>query len=237
VNSSTGTSDTVLMTGANRGIGLALTERLLQAGHRVIATCRRPADADVLTALGASNEGGRLEILSLDVGDATSVDALAATLADRPIDALVNNAGRMRRENGVDDLDYEDWATTLAINTIAPVRIASALKPNLLLAPGARLLCVSSQMGSLERATSGNIAYRSSKAALNMAMRCLADEWRAEGIAVVMVHPGWVRTDMGGEDAPLAVSDSAAGLARLVERVTMADTGRFLDHDGSTMPW
>ena len=231
------TSETLLVTGASRGIGLALTQTLLQAGHRVIATCRRPADADVLTALGASNEGGRLEILSLDVGDATSVDALAATLADRPIDALVNNAGRMRRENGVDDLDYEDWATTLAINTIAPVRIASALKPNLLLAPGARLLCVSSQMGSLERATSGNIAYRSSKAALNMAMRCLADEWRAEGIAVVMVHPGWVRTDMGGEDAPLAVSDSAAGLARLVERVTMADTGRFLDHDGSTMPW
>jgi len=143
----------------------------------------------------------------------------------------------MRREHGVDDLDYADWATTLSINRLAPVRLAVALKPNLMRAGNARVIAVSSQMGSLARAAAGNIAYRSSKAALNMAMRALADEWRSDGIAVVMVHPGWVRTDMGGEDAPLAVSDSTAGLARLVERVTMADTGRFLDHDGSTMPW
>jgi len=234
------TSETLLVTGASRGIGLALTQTLLQAGHRVIATCRRPDDADALTALAAvtaSNEGARLEVLPLDVGDAGSVAGLASTLAGRPIDVLVNNAGRMRREQGIDDLDCEDWAATLAINTIAPVRIAAALKPNLLLAPGARLVSVSSQMGSLERASSGDIAYRSSKAALNMAMRCLADEWRADGIAVVMVHPGWVSTDMGGAGAALTPRDSAADLAALVGRVTLADTGTFLNHDGSPMPW
>jgi len=226
-------SDTLLVTGANRGIGLEMTRTLLDRGHRVVAACRRPDDADGLAALA----GERLEVVALDVGDDASIAALAATLDGRTVDALINNAGRMKREPGVDGIDRADWLRTFAVNAMAPLRVATALKPNLLRAARPRVLTVSSQMGSLERAATGDIAYRSSKAAVNMAMRCLADEWSADGITVCTVHPGWVRSDMGGAGADLSTAESAADLVALVERLVPADTGRFLNHDGVPIPW
>ena len=226
-------SDTLLVTGANRGIGLEMTRTLLDRGHRVVAACRRPDDADGLAALA----GERLEVVALDVGDDASIAALAATLDGRTVDALINNAGRMKREPGVDGIDRADWLRTFAVNAMAPLRVATALKPNLLRAARPRVLTVSSQMGSLERAATGDIAYRSSKAAVNMAMRCLADEWSADGISVCTVHPGWVRSDMGGAGADLSTAESAADLVALVERLVPADTGRFLNHDGVPIPW
>jgi len=226
-------SDTLLITGANRGIGLDLTRTSLGRGHRVIAACRRPEGADELSALASEH----LEIVALDVGDDASISALVAALGGRSVDALINNAGRMKREPGVDGIDREDWLHTFAINAIAPLRVATALKPNLLRSRRARVLTVSSQMGSLERAGTGDVAYRSSKAAVNMAMRCLADEWSADGITVCTVHPGWVRSDMGGAGADLSTAESAADLVALLERLTPADTGRFLNHDGASMPW
>lgn len=228
-------SDTVLLTGASRGIGLDIVRALLGRGHRTLATCRHPDAAAALSALAADDD--RLEILALDVGDAASVAGLAATLEGRTIDALVNNAGRMRREASVDDIDYDDWLLTFAINSQAPLRVATALKANLLASPNPRVLTVSSQMGSLERAGTGSVAYRSSKAAVNMAMRCLAAEWASEGITVCMAHPGWVRSDMGGAKADLSTAESAADLVVLLEGLTPADNGRFVNHDGSTMPW
>ncbi len=227
-------SDTVLVTGANRGIGLEIVRALLADGHRVVATCREPAKGDALRALDTD---GRLEILALDVGDGASIEALAGTLRGRTLDALVNNAGRLHRESGVDDIDHDDWALTFAVNSQAPLRVATALKPNLLASSHPRVLAVSSQLGSLERAGVGLISYRSSKAALNMAMRCLAAEWASEGVVVTMVHPGWVRSDMGGSDADLSTAESAADLVALLSRLGAEHNGRFLNHDGAPMPW
>ena len=236
--------DTVLVTGANRGIGLEIARALLDRGHRVVACCRDPDAATALAALAPSDghagdgaAGARLEVRALDVGDGASVAALAEALAGRPLDALVNNAGRMRREAGAADVNHDDWTTTFAINAQGPLRVATALKANLAAGSNPRVLTVSSQLGSIERATAGSIAYRSSKAAVNMAMRCLADEWSDDGIAVCTVHPGWVRTDMGGSEADLSPAESAADLVDLLERLTIADTGRFLNHDGSPLPW
>ena len=227
-------SDTVLVTGANRGIGLEIVRALLGRGHWVLATCRDPDGAEALAALAVDD---RLEILALDVGDGASVRGLADGLAGRRIDALVNNAGRLRREGGVDDLDHDDWLRTFAIDAQGPLRVATALKANLVLAARPRVLTVSSQLGSIERAGTGNVAYRTSKAAANMAMRVLAAEWSGEGIVVTVAHPGWVRSDMGGPGADLSTAESAADLVDLLERLRPEDTGRFVNHDGSAMPW
>ena len=227
-------SDTVLVTGANRGIGLEIARELLARGHAVLAACRDPSAA---TGLGALDGGDRLEALALDVADGGSVAALARALSGRTIDALVNNAGRMRREASVEEVDHDDWALTFAVNAQGPLRVATALKANLAASANPRVLTVSSQLGSLERAGAGNVAYRASKAAANMAMRTLAAEWRDDGIAVCAVHPGWVRTDMGGSEADLAPHRSAADLVALLERLSIDDTGRFLNHDGAPMPW
>ena len=146
-------------------------------------------------------------------------------------------AGRVRREGGVDDLDHDDWLRTFAINAQAPLRVATALKANLALVERPRMLTVSSQLGSIERAGTGNVAYRTSKAAANMAMRVLAEEWSGIGIVVTVAHPGWVRSDMGGPHADLSTAESAADLVDLLERLRPRDSGRFVNHDGSAMPW
>jgi len=227
-------SDTILVTGANRGIGLEITRALLDDGHRVLAACREPNKA---TALAGLSTGHRLDLLTLDVGDAASVATLPRALAGLTIDALVNNAGRMRRESGVDGIDHDDWARTFAINSQAPLRVATALKPNLLAATNARVMTISSRMGSIALATTGSIAYRSSKAAVNMTMRCLANEWADAEITVCVAHPGWVRSDMGGDDADLSTRESARDLVDLLQRLQPTDSGRFLNHDGSVIPW
>ena len=227
-------SDTVLVTGANRGIGLEIVRELLERGHRAIAACRDPDAATALAALGGDE---RLEVHALDVADGDSVAALAHTLSGRTVDALVNNAGRMRRESSVAEVDHDDWASSFAVNAQGPLRVAVALRAHLAASSNPRVLTVTSQLGSLERAGPGNVSYRASKAAANMAMRTLAAEWREDGIVVCTVHPGWVRTDMGGSEADLAPRRSAADLVALLERLTIEDTGRFLDHDGGDMPW
>jgi len=226
--------DTYLLTGANRGLGLALTRSLLADGHRVIATCRDPGSA---TALATASDTGSLEILPLDVVCPDSIEQLADVLAERPLDVLVNNAGIMDRHDNADEMDYDAWMKTFAVNTLAPFRLANRLRPNLSVSRHPRVVTVSSQMGSITRGGTGSIAYRSSKAAVNRAMRSLADEWSGDGFTVVVVHPGWVRTDMGGGEATLSPRESAADLTKLMAGLTLADNGRFLNHDGSSMPW
>jgi len=227
--------DTYLITGANRGLGLELTRRLLADGHRVVATCRHPGTATALAA--AASEIEALEILPLDVASAESGERLSNTLANRSIDVLVNNAGIMHRHETAGEVDYDAWMRTIEVNTLAPFRLAHLLKPNLSASARPRVVTVSSQMGSIERGGTGSVAYRSSKAAVNRAMRTLADEWSGDAFTIVVVHPGWVRTDMGGGNATLSAEESAADLAQLMAGLTLADNGRFLDHDGSDMPW
>lgn len=223
---------TYLITGANRGIGLEMTSQALELGIRVIATCRDPSSATELSALQ-----GRLEVHALDVTDDASTTALAEKLATLKLDVLINNAGYMATEQSVDDMDYEQWMRSFAVNAIAPWRVSVAFARQLESSSSARVATVSSQMGSLERAASDRVAYRSSKAAANMAMRTLALEWEPRGITVCMLHPGWVKTDMGGSNAALEPGESAAGLLEVIDGLTLKDTGRFLDYEGETLPW
>lgn len=223
---------TYLITGANRGIGLEMTRQALALGNRVIATCRHPESAKELASLG-----GSLDIHTLDVTDDAATTALATRLESLALDVLVNNAGVMAERQSVDDMDYQQWLLSFEINAIAPWRLSLAFAPHLDASPLPRLVTLTSQMGSMERAGSDRVAYRSSKAAANMAMRTLAKDWQPRGITVCMLHPGWVRTDMGGSDAAVGTPDSAAGLLDVIEGLTLKDTGRFLDYKGDEIPW
>jgi len=223
---------TYLITGANRGIGLEMTRQALDLGLRVIATCRNPSDASELSALK-----GALDVHALDVTDDASTRALVKALGTVKLDVLVNNAGYMASDQSIEDMDYDQWMTSFAVNAIAPWRVSVAFAHRLEASSCARIATVSSQMGSLERAGSDRVAYRSSKAAANMAMRTLALEWKPRGITVCMLHPGWVKTDMGGSHAALEPAESASGLLQVIDGLTLEDSGSFLDHAGKTMPW
>jgi NAD(P)-dependent dehydrogenase (short-subunit alcohol dehydrogenase family) len=227
----------VLITGANRGIGLALVRSLAMRGDRVIATCRAPDQAADLSALAAS-PGLRIDVLRMDVGDPDSIRASQAAVGDRPIDILVNNAGVIgpRRQSTL-DMDFDGWLHAFEINTLSPLRVVQTFLPNLRRAQGARILTVSSRMGSLAYNRSDRIAYRSSKAAVNKVMQGLATDLRGEGIAVSVVHPGWVATDMGGNTADLSPDVSAAGIVRVLDKMRVLDSPRFYNYDGSELPW
>lgn len=223
---------TYLITGANRGIGLEMTRQALELGLRVIATCRKPSEAAELSSLS-----GPLDVHALDVTEGASLAALVEKLGKVNLDVLVNNAGFMADRQSIDEMDYDQWMTSFAVNAIAPWRVSVAFAERLAASSAARVATISSQMGSLERAGSDRVAYRSSKAAVNMAMRTLALEWRSRGITVCVLHPGWVKTDMGGENAALQASESAAGLLDVIDSLTLDDTGTFLDYSGKSMPW
>lgn len=220
-----------LITGANRGIGLELCRQIASRGHRVIATCREPAAAKELAAIP------NIEIFPLEVTDAASVAALARALEGRPIDALVNNAGIIGPVNqSTLDMDFDGFAQTLAVNTLAPLRMTQALLPNLKMTRG-KLVTITSYMGSLAGSSTGRLAYRASKAAVNKLMRGVAGDLQSHGIAVLLLHPGWVRTDMGGSGADISPQDSAAGIIRQIDALNLAGTGAFLDYSGKPMPW
>ena len=229
---------TIVISGANRGIGLELTRRFLQSGARVVAGCRHPDSADALRALASAS--GKLEIVQLDVGDAASVAALGNALKDQPVDVLINNAGIMGGEHqALKDMDYAAWLQTFEINTLAPFRMTATLLPNLKLAKRARVITVSSQMGAFAMGGMGvdRYAYCSSKAAVSRTMQIMAEELKADGIIVCPVHPGWVRTDMGGANAQISAEECAGGLFRLIENLTPAQSGRFWRWDGTEHPW
>ncbi|TJZ78899.1 SDR family oxidoreductase [Chitiniphilus eburneus] len=221
---------TLLLTGANRGLGLEFVQQYLAAGWRVIAIARQHADA--LTAAPPPS----LRLLSLDVTDWHAVATLGDRLADERIDLLLNNAGRYGGDaQELGKLDAEEWLRVLAVNTIAPAMLVQALLPRL--ATGAVIASISSKMGSIEQNTSGGAyLYRSSKAALNAANRSLALDLRGRHTCVVL-HPGWVQTDMGGASAPLTPHESVRGMRAVLERVMPADSGGFFDYDGAPLPW
>lgn len=228
--------ETTLITGANRGIGLAFARHYAGAGWNVLAGCRSPGDAPQLAEL-STRHPGRVTVFPIDVTDAASIAAAARAAGDRPIDLLLNNAGVTARQETLDGLDFDAWRHVLDVNTLGPVRVAAAFLDQVARSGRRLVVTVTSRMGSLTEDGTGYYAYRSSKAAVNMAMRCLAHDARGRGVAVVVVHPGWVRTDMGGEQAPLTPEQSVASLARAIDRFGMAESGGFFDHDGSTIPW
>ena len=232
---------TVLVTGANRGLGLEFVRQYLNAGWRVLATCRAPASATSLAALTHAN----LTILPLDVSDFDAVDQLADALVDQPIDLLLNNAGvfgpKPQAEKdfrqSLGQIDFPLWADILRVNTQAPVKLAESLLPNLLAGSQKKLVTISSTEGSIADAQAGLYAYRTSKAAVNMAMALLAGDLKPRGIAVLSLNPGWVKTDMGGPQAVLEQEFSIAAMRQVIDQLSMDQSGQFLNYDGSSIPW
>jgi NAD(P)-dependent dehydrogenase (short-subunit alcohol dehydrogenase family) len=204
----------------------------------VFAACRTPEAAQSLSKLKLSNPE-TLRIYPLEVTDEHSVKTLADALHNEAIDVLINNAGISGGEKqDIREMDYSRWALTLAVNTISPFRVSLALLDNLRQSRKPRIITLSSQLGSMLRPTStGNYAYRSSKAAVNKVMQGLAVDLRLENIIVCPVHPGWVQTDMGGSRADLTVQESASGLIRLIDRLELSDSGHFLKWNGEEHPW
>lgn len=225
---------TVLVTGANRGIGLELARQYRGAGWRVIGCCRRPESAEALTAV----LGGE-PIRTLDVTRPADIERLATDLRGVAIDLLVNNAGVLTPPDQSLALhDHAAWVTSFETNAIGPFLVTRALVPNLMAGSRKVVATLSSRMGSVADNNSGGYyAYRSSKAALNAVMRSLALDLRERGIVVTLFHPGWVRTEMGGPAALLEPREAVATLRETIGRITLRDSGRFLNLDGSELPW
>ncbi|MDJ0448971.1 SDR family oxidoreductase [Methylocystis sp. JR02] len=222
--------------GASRGIGLELARQLALRGARVTASVRsengRAALREALAPLGA-----RGQILIFDTRDAAQIHAAAAEVSE-PIDALVANAGAYgpQRQSTL-DMDFDGVLDLVNINTLGPLRVIQAFLPLLRQGERPRIAVMSSVLGSMALEGTFNVGYRLSKAGLNKIVQCLADDLKPEGVAVISMHPGWVRTDMGGPDAPVGVEESAAGIIGVVERLTLADTRRFVDYKGAEIDW
>ena len=226
----------VLITGANRGIGLELARQYAAEGWRVHACCRRPAEAGDLVAALKGHDG---LVHALDVTDGAAIAALREALDDEAIDVLINNAGVIggeRQDFGA--VDYEAWERTLRTNVLGPYRVSEALA-DLVGASERRVIAnVSSLMGSIaDNGSGGDYIYRSSKTALNMVSVNLARELAGQAITVLALHPGWVRTDMGGADAPVTPRESAQGLRRVIAGATLDRSGSFTNYDGRPLPW
>lgn len=224
---------TVLITGAGRGLGLEFARQYAADGWRVDACCREPAKAAALKKLG-----GDVTVHPLDVRDGKGIAALAKTLAGEPIDVLLNNAGIYGpRGQALAAIDDKAWLEVFQVNAIAPLRIADALAGNVAQSKRKLMVFITSQMGSIARMGTGAHPYRMSKSALNSGVRCLSLDLEAQGIACVVFHPGWVKTDMGGSAAPVEPKTSIAGMRAVIAKLKASDNGRFFGYDGEEIPW
>lgn len=217
----------VLVTGANRGIGLELCRRLHARGDQVIAVCRTPSAE--LEALGVRVEA------DVDVASDESVASLATRLSGVSLDVLINNAGILSVQT-LENLDWQGIRKQFEVNSLGPLRVTHALLGNLV--PGAKIAMITSRMGSIADNTSGgSYGYRMSKAALNIAAVSLARDLADRSMSVAILHPGWVRTDMTGHTGLADVSESAAGLIERIDALTLDTSGRFWHANGSDLPW
>lgn len=224
---------TIVITGASRGLGLEFVRQYAADGERIIAACRNPEGAAELKAVK-----GDVRTFSLDVGDAASIERFAHDLDVPAIDILINNAGVYGKNQALGKMDYAGWEDVLRINTIGPLRLTEALLPKLAASERKLVVAITSQMGSIEdNGSGGYYAYRSSKAGLNMVVKSLAVDLKPKGVTAVVLHPGWVRTDMGGPNAPVEARDSVAGMRATIAKLRLADSGKFLDYRGRELPW
>ena len=234
----------VVVTGANRGLGLEFARQLLSAGEEVVGTVRDPGQAGDLRAV-VDAFGGRGVIVRMDTADPASITAAAARVGERfaALDLLVNNAGVLSHQGRASsgplaELDPEAVLEVLRVNAVGPLAVTRALAPLLNAAGHSTVVNLSSGLGSIAgTAGRGNIGYAMSKAALNMCTRQLGAELRSQGTTVVSISPGWVSTDMGGPAAPLDPPQSVKLMLSTIEGLTSESSGRFLDHTGGELPW
>jgi NAD(P)-dependent dehydrogenase (short-subunit alcohol dehydrogenase family) len=235
----------VLITGASRGLGLELSRQYAAEGATVLATCRDPAGAGELAALAARYPAA-VRIEALDVTDHAAIDALAGKYRGQPIDILINNAGdigprdpeRTRiHEQHFGTLNYAEWRRVLEVNTLSPAKVAEAFVEHVAASHRKLMVFVSSTTGSNVEGAYATFAYCSSKAALNKVVTMLAMALKPRGIACAAVCPGYVRTKLGGDAAPLGVEESITGLRRVIAGLDLSRTGTFTRYNGQAIPW
>lgn len=227
---------TILITGANRGIGLEFTKQYLARGETVVATCRDMAAATDLQALAAQHN--QLTLLNLDVSNAASLSGFAAQLGQIPIDIFVNNAGIYGPRSGFGNLEEKSWAEVFQVNSSAPLILTQMVINNLRSGKLKKIVFLTSKMGSIgDNQGGGSYIYRSSKAALNAAVKSLSIDLADEGFLVGLLHPGWVRTDMGGPNGLIDAQTSVAGLTKVIDELGDHNSGSFFNYDGSSIPW
>ena len=231
-------SSTYFITGCNRGLGLEFVRQLLARGQRVIATCRDIATATDLTALTLKHSG-QLSLVEMDVSDEASMREAVALLNDEAIDVFINNAGMYGpRDANFGNVDGPAMVEVLYTNAVAPVLLTQLLIDNVRKGSGKKLVYVSSKMGSIaDNGRGGSYIYRSSKTALNSVVKSLALDLAPEGIATATLHPGWVRTDMGGPNGLIDAPESVSGMLNVIDGLSVANTGQFFNYDGSTIAW
>ncbi len=229
----------ILITGANRGLGLELTRQYAASGQRVFASCRAPQKAAALQAVAAQHQG-RVSLHPLDVGQKETIAAAAAQIGSQTegLDVLINNAAIHLGDEHLAEVQPDRLLQTLQVNAVGPVLVVQAFIDLLRNGQNPQIINISSEAGSISmmKAFRG-YGYYGSKAAENMYTRALAFDPEAAGITVIAIHPGWVRTDMGGPDAHLSVAESAAGILKVAAALTPEDNGRFLTWDGQVYPW
>lgn len=226
----------VLITGANRGLGLEFTRQYLAEGWRVTAVIRDPA-AKVEIRAAADSPAGELHVEIADLGEASAIEALAARLAPAPIDILLHNAGYMTRCD-FGESSWADWESHFKINSYATLKLAEAFVTHLAASEQRRFIALSSRLGSIGGNDSGGLyAYRASKAAANAVIKSLSIDLAPHGIVVLSLHPGWVRTRMGGASAPLDAQSSVNGMRRVIAGATTRESGSFVQWDGQVLPW
>lgn len=232
----------IMITGSNRGIGFALVERYLQAGgSHIFATCRQPQQAEALQRLQQAHPD-HLTIVALDVNDATSIARCVDTIKAQTshLDVLINNAGIFPtddRELHIGTIEAQTLQNLLTTNSIAPVMVTQACYNLLQQSASARVVMISSIMGSIELSGNSGLGYRMSKAAVNMATKVFSTVLADQNVIVIAAHPGWVSTDMGGAQAPVKASETADGLYSLIEKLSPEDSGKFYSYTHETLPW
>lgn len=229
---------TVLITGANRGIGLEHARRYAERGAKVWATARTPDEAPELADLAAMHKGS-VQVLSYDARDAAAPATLKAALGDTALDLLFANAGAMgNRRQSFGDVDAEGVLDLVRVNALAPLQLAEALADNVAASERKTIALQTSLMGSIaDNGSGGAYQYRVSKAALNMIGRSVANDLRGRGVKVVLLHPGWVRTRMGGPGGKISVEECIEGQQRILDALTPEQSGRFFNYDGRELPW
>jgi len=228
----------ILITGASRGIGLEMVRYGLDQDWQVLACCRHPFQAEKLLSM-AQLANGRISVHLADMSELATLQALAYELRHEAIDMLINNAGVYGSDkNQFGQVDVQDWLETFKVNTIAPLKMAELFIEQLAMGQLKVIACLSSKMGSMEDNTSGgSYIYRSSKAALNAVVKSMSIDLADKKIKCVALHPGWVKTDMGGPDAEISPRESVIKMFETLLALKTGDSGRFIDIDGSDIPW
>ncbi len=228
----------VMITGASRGIGLEMVKYGIEQNWRIFACCRHPQQADSLLAV-AKLANGRVSVHVADMEELATIQALAYELRNEAIDILINNAGVYGSDkNSFGNVDVQSWINTFQVNSIAPLKVAEALIEQVRMGDKKIIACMSSKMGSMDdNGSGGSYIYRSSKAALNAVVKSMSVDLKADGIKCVALHPGWVKTEMGGKNAEISTRESVTSLFNILLALKPEDSGRFIDVDGTTIPW